>query len=101
MGIRIQLEDESGNSEGELLIDAFLFRVIPPVSDASYACLRFIDPYGDTIFNRLQIPVFIEELNCLAGTAETKEEKHFLKELLKLAQKCRDEPHFYLRFIGD
>lgn len=101
MGITIQLEDERGNREGELLLDTFLFHAIPPTTDTSYVCLRFIDPYGDTIFNRLQIPVLIKELNRIAGTAKTKEDKQFLKELLKLAEQCRDEPHLYLRFIGD
>jgi hypothetical protein len=101
MGISIQLEDEGGNIEGESLEDTFLFRTIPLATDSSYACLRFIDPYGNTIFNRLQMPVLIDELDRIARAAETREDKLFLKELLKLAKRCRDEVHLYLRFIGD
>jgi hypothetical protein len=33
----------------------------------STVCLRFIDPYGDTLFNRLQIPVLQNELLALAS----------------------------------
>jgi hypothetical protein len=32
----------------------------------STLCLRFIDAYGDTVFNRLQIPVLQSELSALA-----------------------------------
>jgi hypothetical protein len=32
----------------------------------STVCLRFIDLYGDTVFNRLQIPVLQNELSTLA-----------------------------------
>lgn len=33
----------------------------------STVCLRFIDSYGSTIFNRLQIPVLQTELSALAS----------------------------------
>ncbi|CUS39752.1 hypothetical protein COMA1_90040 [Candidatus Nitrospira nitrosa] len=101
MGITIQLEDESGNPEGELLLDTFLFLAIPQATNSSYACLRFIDLYGNTIFNRLQIPVLIEELHRIADIAKTNEDKQFLTKLLTLTEKCRAKPHLYLRFIGD
>jgi hypothetical protein len=29
-------------------------------------CLKFIDPYGDTVFNTLQLPVLILELEAVA-----------------------------------
>jgi hypothetical protein len=29
------------------------------------SCLQFIDPYGDTLFNRLQLPVLRRELESL------------------------------------
>jgi hypothetical protein len=32
----------------------------------STRCLQFIDPYGDTVFNRLQIPVLQSECSALA-----------------------------------
>jgi len=39
----------------------------------STACLRFIDPYGGTVFNSLQIPVLQSELSALASRlTETK-----------------------------
>jgi hypothetical protein len=31
------------------------------------ACLRFIDPYGETLFNTLQMPVLLEELESLTS----------------------------------
>jgi hypothetical protein len=37
--------------------------IFPHVDDAHFVSLRFIDPYGDTLFNRLQVPVVLEELD--------------------------------------
>jgi hypothetical protein len=40
-----------------------------PLSLASLdatVCLKFIDPYGDTVFNALQIPVLLLELEAIA-----------------------------------
>lgn len=33
----------------------------------STRCLQFIGPYGDTVFNRLQIPVLQSECSALAS----------------------------------
>ena len=51
-------------------------------------CLRFIDPYGDTIFNHLQLPLLLEELELhgrLATDAELREHIRAMMELVKRA----------------
>jgi hypothetical protein len=37
--------------------------LLPDHAKADSPCLRFIDPYGDTVFNYLQIPFLINELD--------------------------------------
>jgi hypothetical protein len=40
----------------------FLHRLLPPHDDDTYYCLRYVDWYGDTVFNRLQIETVLQEL---------------------------------------
>ena len=63
MGIDIRWENEDGKLI-ESLDDPYglLSKVLPPPNDLSWTCLRFIDPYGSTIFNQIQIPVVVREL---------------------------------------
>jgi hypothetical protein len=63
----------------------------------STVCLRFIDPYGDTVFNRLQIPVLQDELQMLAvqltepNLVEVK--RLYLKRAEGWPQRALDEAH--------
>lgn len=102
MSLHVALETERGERL-ELVIDLsdILSRSLPAHDDESYQCLRYIDRYGDTVFNRLQMEVFLNEWERLGVFARTKEEKAFIEEVETLAQRCLKEPHFYLKFIGD
>jgi hypothetical protein len=63
MGVDLYLEDEQGNRLAEVLDPrGFVPRILLLAEHASTVCLRFIDPYGDSVFNQLQIPVLIREL---------------------------------------
>lgn len=55
MGLSIVLETESGE-ELERVDDPsnILHRLLPRSDNGSYLLLRFIDWYGDTVFNQLQ-----------------------------------------------
>ena len=63
--------------------------------------LRYVDPYGNTIFNGGQIYPVLQELDRVGTEVSGKDEKEILAGLGELAIYCRDHPHTYLRFIGD
>ena len=66
MPISVHLEDERGNSRAILESPSWLTNWMLRCADLrNTACLRFIDPYGDTLFNRAQIRALIEELAAL------------------------------------
>ena len=65
-----------------------------------FQLLRFIDPYGDTIFNRPQIATVLAELERIAVNASTKATE-FLEAVKTLALRVAAEPHLYLKIIGD
>jgi hypothetical protein len=63
--------------------------------------VRFIDPYGDTVLNQLQIPHFIEEWDRLSELQPSAAEVQALAAVRELAQYCLEKPGRYLRFYGD
>ena len=101
MGITVVLEDDRGN-----IIDRvedppnLLHRLLPNPQDVSFHMLRFIDPYGDTVFNRLQMETFIEEWDKITR-AGTEEERSFFSRVRDLATEAQKRIHTYLKFYGD
>ena len=59
--------------------------------------LHYLDPYGDAIFNRLQMDDLIMDLQKL----RLLEANPLLDEIEALAQRCKKESHLYLVFYGD
>jgi len=64
-------------------------------------CLQFIDPYGDTTFNQLQIPKLLEELEALRPNCHTKEEREELESIMRFIGKAKGQIHTYMKFYGD
>lgn len=101
MGIDLYLQDESGQIIESLLDPASLLsRLVLEAGTGNSHFVGYIDPYGDTIFNRLQMPQLIEELNIAANRTAPVVAQH-IREVLRLAVKCRDAVHLYLKFCGD
>jgi hypothetical protein len=104
----LQWEDESGG-----LIEAHIdgiwlvFEMMPqgalegPLKESF--CLQFIDPYGDTTFNQLQIPVLISELKSLhqAEHCQKHEKLHEFEGVISFIEKARGQVHTYIKFYGD
>lgn len=102
MSFDIRLEDERGERVDEVSgpTDA-LQGLLPSPKDESFSCLRFIDPYGNTVFNSLQAEVLLAELTRIRPTTTTNLERELLDRIEELAERCRSEPHLYIKFYGD
>jgi hypothetical protein len=102
MGLSVVLETESGE-EVERVDDPgnVLHRLLPGADDRSFSLLRFIDWYGDTVFNQLQMESFRSEWERLDKNGESLEEKALLDRVDELARRSQQEPHLYLKFYGD
>lgn len=103
MGLEIQLQDEFGGRI-ESIIDPknLLPDLLPPDGRGDeFPLLSGIDLYGDTTFNRLQMPRFLSEWANVASNARTEEERKLVSEIERLAGRCSDDVHKYLKFIGD
>jgi hypothetical protein len=102
VGLAIVLQDERG-TRIESVDDPknVLHRLLPQPDDTTSRCLRYIDWYGDTVFNRRQAGDLLEELQLLPEKAHGEEEKELLNQIIELARRCAREPHLYLKFSGD
>jgi hypothetical protein len=102
MGLEIVLQTELG-----ALIDSVadpknhLGKLLPQIDDESHPILGGIDPYGDTVFNGVQMRRFLLEWKDVSSNAITTEERELVSKIEELALRCRDEVHLYVRFIGD
>lgn len=65
--------------------------------EEKFRLLCYLDAYGDTFFNRLQMDDLIKDLQIL----KLKEVNPILDEIKILAERCKKEEHTYLAFYGD
>lgn len=102
MGIDARTQGEQGDLIEELLDPKSLVKKILPEYDSEKSvCLRFVDPYGETIFNQVQIPVLLAELETAVRSCQDTETRVHGEKLISLVASTVDEVHTYVRFIGD
>jgi len=101
----IGLEDAFGNivkAKEDVSIQGFLMLIANNISESDLKrtfCLQFIDPYGDTTFNYIQIPVLLSELRVLLENCQTKEEKVKIHSIINFI--LNDGIGYYVKFFGD
>jgi hypothetical protein len=101
MGVVVQLVDERGNvlagaSDPHDLVDRVVGR-----GNEELRVLRWVDPYGDTVFNQLQIPALLEDWMHVRGSVTGDRDEETWQRVRELAEQCARETHVYLRFTGD
>lgn len=103
MAVDVVLETENG-----VMLDMVAYpigtavkRLYPDFKDADFPLLGYIDLYGDTVFNTLQMEPFLEEWRRLTERACTVAENEFVRQVKELALRCQNETHLYLKFLGD
>ena len=78
-----------------------LGRVLPRLPGEEFSQLPYIDPYGDTLFNRLQMEPFLAEWSLLPRTGLSERDITVLDAVERLAKVCKNDIHLYLKFVGD
>ena len=76
-------------------------QIIEVIADEAFQCWRFIDPYGETVFNTLQMPQFLKEVAVLKARVTDSDTRRVLGDIERLALRCRNENHKCIRFSGD
>ena len=101
MGITDVLETESGD-ELERIEDPhnLLHTLLPSEDNISFELLRYIDWYGDTVFNRPQMETFLDEWERVRDLAHTSEDIALHSRIKALAECNQSTPHLFLKFYG-
>ena len=101
MSIEIRVETESGEPMESLDDIGDTLASLLNAGKMS-GLLTGIDQYGHTMFNQVQLPAVVAEIDALAGASElTPDTRGFMARLGELVRKYLDEPHVYLWFHGD
>ncbi len=88
---KVVLENESGDSI------CFLNEEVMLVGIEDCILLKYLDPYGDTVFNALQMKDVILDLEAIRSINLP----HIIDGIIGLAVKGIDTVHSYLVFYGD
>lgn len=97
MSWTVILEDENKKAI-ESLNEEFSINDLDTLPRGKFKLLIYLDPYGDTIFNSIQIPDLISDLAILG---EDHPNPRLITEVIILAKKSLQIVHSYLVFYGD
>jgi hypothetical protein len=99
----VSVRDEKGARLAESGRPTGSTNPLAKAADATaFPMLGSIDPYGNTIFNRIQMMRLAEEVRRLIRAAEfTPDERSFLEEILEFCAMGTAKYHRYLWFVGD
>lgn len=75
-------------------------RLLPLGRHEAYPMLGYVDPYGDTCFNRAQARALLAELRAWDEEMQTEASRALLAGMTVLAEAHMSRPHRYLWFIG-
>lgn len=102
MGLDYILEDENRTPLREIGDPtSILTGLLERAHDGRLPLLSGIDRYGDTVFNRQQMPQFLEEWKSLLRWATSDDETSLIGEIIGLCHDCESSIHTYLRIEGD
>src|SRR3954468_15142739 len=94
--LTIELRDSRGEVLERIFDEGSLGRIRPALDDVSSPCLRFVDPYGNTVLNPRQAEALGVELKAIVGGIAGADDRARVMRVVELADKCADGVHVYL-----
>jgi hypothetical protein len=102
VGIDVRTETESGEKIAEWQDPRNRTQaLLPSFSDSAFYCLRFVDRFGDAVFNQGQIPFLASEIRRQLEKIKDRSTKNHGEGILRLVESVEGKPHVFVRFIGD
>ena len=93
MGIDASVQTESGDRIRQLYDPkGYLSRALACSALEGTVCLRFIDPYGDALFNQIQLPFLLSELEVLRDGLTTGHLRKAAERQLDAARTAKWDP---------
>ena len=97
MSLVVKLEDDLGERSEWVILHG----VIPGSQGATLPLLSGIDPFGKTVFNHLQMEVFLREWDSVKDRARDESQMEAWQKVREMAESCRQDRDLYLRFVGN
>lgn len=101
MGINVYRVTEDDDVLEAILDPRSLLAPLLASEQVDGICLRFVDPYGNTTFNQIQLADIVKEIQAAVDRSLDEEVKAHARKILRLAEKAIGKPHIYVKFIGD
>jgi hypothetical protein len=102
MSYGVEVRDAKGKVLASVQLSRELEAAFPGIDNPAYPVLRYLDEYGDTYFNPLQVAQLLKELDLLRSElADDDDAMSSLEALADIAQVALKLPHRQLVFIGD
>uniref|UniRef100_A0AAU3IGF0 Uncharacterized protein n=1 Tax=Streptomyces sp. NBC_01393 TaxID=2903851 RepID=A0AAU3IGF0_9ACTN len=99
MGISVEVRTYMGAVEATCVHPA-IAALCRRAASQNLPLLGCVDPYDDTVFNRLQLKGLVPELRALADGSNA-DEAEAVHEILALTAQVERKAHRYLVFNGD
>jgi hypothetical protein len=97
LSLVVKLEDDLGERSDWIMLHG----VIPGRDEKDFPYLRGIDLYGKTVFNHLQMEMFLEEWERVRERARDESQKDAWQKVKDMALACQDDRDLYLKFVGN
>lgn len=98
----VSLRDERGSHLVEIGRPTGSKDPLSKIDSTVFPLLSSIDPYGNTIFNRIQMSRLPGEIQRLINSIMlSSDEVDFLNKITELCSQGSRKPHHYLWFLGD
>ena len=97
MSLVVKLEDDLGERSEWVMLHG----IVPTHPGGEYPLLSGIDPFGKTVFNHLQMAVFLGEWVRVKDRARDESQIEAWENVKKMAETCREDRDLYLRFVGN
>jgi hypothetical protein len=99
--VNVNADGAGGRVTASLVLNGSLCLRLPEFGDTRYPMLSFLDDYGDTVFNELQMKQLLAELHHLRGEISLLPALECLDALVALIRSALKAPHNMLTFVGD
>jgi hypothetical protein len=98
--IRVDLRTSRGEILESLPAHPNFDPVLAGVDRSVFPMLGHLDPYGDTVLNRMQVETLLGEISLVRSRGGLISDS-FGDSLVDICKKCLSRPHRFVWFIGD
>lgn len=96
MSLVVKLEDDLGERSEWVILHG----VVPTYAERDFPVLRFVDPFGKTVFNHLQAEALLTEWERVKDRAKDESQREAWEKVKEMAESCKSDRDLYLRFVG-